>query len=449
MAGAVAAIAAGIFVDGHEAKAGSFFGAGAFALVAALALIWRQLRSGAGASDPQPTLSELGIRNASRHPVRSVLTAGLLASATFLITAVEAFHKETEQSFFGKQGGSGGFSSYAESDVPVFQDLNDPKTQVGLDLTKDQAALLRDARFVGLRIRQGDDASCLNLYQPLKPRILGVPAALRHESRFAFSAHRGTADAESQNPWLLLEKRDVDGAIPAILDANTAQWILKVKLGDTLDVADDKNDKVKLRVVALLQASIFQSEILIAEEQFLRLFPRQEGFQFFLIETAPDKSQSVRAALRDALIDQGVQVESTAQRLQSYLAVENMYLDTFKALGGLGLLLGAVGLAIVLLRGVWERRGELALLRALGFRGSQLAALVLAENAILLVLGLAAGAGAALLAVAPHLISTGGAPLWGRLALLLGLVVAVGLASGAAAVWGSLRTPVLAALRRE
>ena len=37
-----------------------------------------------------------------------------------------------------------------------------------------------------------------------------------------------------------------------------------------------------------------------------------------------------------------------------------------QALGRLGLLLGAVGLAIVLLRGVWERRGELALLRALG-----------------------------------------------------------------------------------
>ena len=45
------------------------------------------------------------------------------------------------------------------------------------------------------------------------------------------------------------------------------------------------------------------------------------------------------------------------------------------------------GLAIVLLRGVWERRAELALLQALGFRSGQLAWLVLAENAFLLVLG--------------------------------------------------------------
>ena len=140
---------------------------------------------------------------------------------------------------------------------------------------------------------------------------------------------------------------------------------------------------------------------------------------------------------------------STVQRLQSFLAVENMYLETFKALGGLGLLLGAAGLAIVLLRGVWERRAELALLRALGFRGDQLARLVLAENALLLALGLVAGTTAALLAVAPHLAGSGATPLWGRLAVLLTLVAAVGLASGAAAIWGSLRTPVLTALRRE
>ena len=53
----------------------------------------------------------------------------------------------------------------------------------------------------------------------------------------------------------------------------------------------------------------------------------------------------------------------------------------------MGLLLGAAGLAIVLLRGVWERRGELALLRALGFRKGRLAWLVLAENLLLLLVG--------------------------------------------------------------
>ena len=78
-----------------------------------------------------------------------------------------------------------------------------------------------------------------------------------------------------------------------------------------------------------------------------------------------------------------------------------------------------MGLAIVLLRGVWERRAELALLQALGFRSGQLAWLVLAENAFLLVLGLAAGTVSALLAVAPHLVGMGAQVLWLRIAVLL------------------------------
>src|SRR5262249_50821770 len=118
-------------------------------------------------------------------------------------------------------------------------------------------------------------------------------------------------------------------------------------------------------------------------------------------------------------------------------------------LGGLGLLLGALGLAIVLMRSVWERRGELALLRALGYRQSALGWLMLAENGFLLLLGLAIGAVTALLSVAPHLIGGSGEVPWLRLLGLLVFVLFVGLAAGAAAIAATLRAPLLAALRRE
>src|SRR4029077_13345081 len=129
------------------------------------------------------------------------------------------------------------------------------------------------------------------------------------------------------------------------------------------------------------------------------------------------------------LDDFGLDLDTPASRLQGYLAVENTYPATLQALGGLGLLLRAVGLALVLLRGVWERRAELALLLALGFRSGQLAWLVLAENALLLALGLAAGTVSALLAVAPHLVCAGARVLWLRIAGLLVVVLVVGLVS--------------------
>ena len=87
----------------------------------------------------------------------------------------------------------------------------------------------------------------------------------------------------------------------------------------------------------------------------------------------------------------GADAVPTAQRLAEFHAVENTYLSTFQTLGGLGLLVGTVGLAAVLLRNVLERRKELALLRAVGYGRSHLFAIILSENAVLLGWGLAAG----------------------------------------------------------
>jgi ABC-type antimicrobial peptide transport system permease subunit len=192
----------------------------------------------------------------------------------------------------------------------------------------------------------------------------------------------------------------------------------------------------------------------MADQSFRKLYPRSEGFKFFLIEVPREVTltQTAEAALKKplekALADYGMLVTSSRARLETFLAVENTYLATFQALGGLGLVLGALGLAVVLLRGVWERRGELALLRALGFRRSALGWLVLAENCFLLLMGLLIGVGAALLSVAPH-VAGGSDVRWLALAGLLACVLLVGLLAGLFAVIATLRAPLILALRKE
>lgn len=446
--GALGLVMAGAAAPAGMAQAGYFFGSGALLLTAALAGVWIGLRSTGHASSPQPSLTSLGIRNAGRNAIRSLLTVGLLAAASFLIVAVESFHKGTGHEFLEKTGGSGGFALYAQGNAPVFEDLGDARVRVGLGLDTPE---LRTVRFYPCRLQPGDDASCLNLYKPLKPRLLAFSKTLIERGGFDFAGSLAATDAEKKNPWLLLDG-DTSGGVPAIIDANTAEWILKVGKGDTIEVHDGEGQPVKLRIVGLLHESMFQSEILISEANFLKMYPRQEGFSFFLIDsgpTEPGQSAAIERQLGNGLAAAGLDVATTASRLDGYLAVENTYLQTFQALGALGLLLGAAGLAIVLLRGVWERRAELALFLALGFNGTQLAWLVLAENAFLLALGLAAGTLSALLAVAPHLVGFGAQVLWLHIALLLAAVLAVGMIAAALAVWSTLRTPILTALRRE
>ena len=127
--------------------------------------------------------------------------------------------------------------------------------------------------------------------------------------------------------------------------------------------------------------------------------------------------------------------------------MENTYLSTFQVLGALGLLLGTFGLGAVLLRNVNERRGELAVLRAVGWPRRAIAVLVLSETIYLLLLGLIAGVLAAGIAILPGL--RGGGVSWVPLAASLGAVLAAGVLSSALAVAAVLRVPLLAALRRE
>jgi ABC-type antimicrobial peptide transport system permease subunit len=111
------------------------------------------------------------------------------------------------------------------------------------------------------------------------------------------------------------------------------------------------------------------------------------------------------------------------------------------------LVLGTFGLAAVQLRNVFERRKELALLRAVGFRGIRLGEMVLLENLFLLVTGLACGALAAPFSAVPHMLLGGARVPLVDLAIMLGIVLVVGIVTGVLAVRATLRAPILLALR--
>ncbi len=433
-------------------QVGGFFGAG-ITLLIGLLFFWsawlrgrKQLIAGSG----WWPVSQLGFRNATTRPGRSVLCIALIAFATFIIVAVDAFRKDNAISTTDKKSGTGGFALSAESLLPIVHDPNAKEGRAELNL-EDEA--LQGVTITRFRVRPGDDASCLNLYQPRNPRILGVSDEFIKAERFAFQNSLAQTAEEKANPWLLLEKtpqsaiQTPQSPIPVIADANSLTYVLHKSLGDTISINDSNGKVITLQLVAALSDSLLQGELLMSEQNFLRLFPDQQGWRFFLIDAT--NWSSVATMLEDKLSDFGFDVTNTAEKLAEFHRVENTYLSTFQALGGLGLLLGTVGLAAVLLRNVLERRRELALLRATGFQPKHLSLMILAENALLLGCGLLTGIVCALLAVAPALLARGGQLSIVSLLLLLAVVFLTGLAASLAAVIAAQHAPLLTALRAE
>jgi ABC-type antimicrobial peptide transport system permease subunit len=458
-----------------ETDAGLFFALGAVVLLLILGEIHQRLRTANASRLKQRgmSLNTLAALNIARNAGRSTLTIGLVSAASFLILGISAFRLESTDK------GTGGFELMATSDRPIHFDLNTPQGRLELGFTDAANDELEAWRVYSFRVAAGEDASCLNLYRPAQPRVLGVPEAMFEHTGFEFMDDRGGTDEldgersrPQSSPWGRL-RDDLGGddsgrsVVPVILDASTAAYSLHLKgLGSRLTIRDADNRPVTLEVVGLLKNSVLQGNLLVSEQNFLRLFPDTGGYRFFLIDrrdaeiagplrgadtgerSSPAIDRVVRL-LESALAEDGFDVVDARQQLAQFLAVQNTYLSTFQSLGALGLLLGTVGLAIVQLRSVLERRGELALMRAAGFRSGRLLAMVMLENVLLLLGGLIVGGIAAAIALVPQWLPREATVPWHTLSVLLGAIAIIGLVAGWFATRSALRAPIVPALRGD
>ncbi|MBL9134740.1 MAG: ABC transporter permease [Verrucomicrobiales bacterium] len=434
-----------------QANAPVFFGAGSLFLIAGLAFTagWLgQLRTRRGRFETW----DLAVRGTARRRSRSLSTAALLACGTFLVASIGAFRMDAERDAWLRSSGTGGFALIGETALPVSRD---PDTDAGLEAFGLGRGDVEGVAFLPFRVRPGDDASCLNLNRAQRPEILGVDPE-RLVSRGAFTFAQLAKGLSVTNGWQALspdDPRSTEGSavreFPAIGDAASIQWALGKKIGDALELTDERGRPFRLRLVGGTANSILQGKLVIAEEVFKELFPGESGYRFFLIDAPKARSTEVSATLGRAFQDVGMELTPAARRLAQFQAVQNTYLSTFQVLGGLGLLIGSAGLGVVVLRNVLERRGELALLNAVGFRQRNLARLVLAEHAALLGAGLGIGLASAALAILPSILSAPGDLPWRSLGLTVIGMLVLGLATTWWATRASMRGSLLSALRGE
>ena len=424
----------------------AFFGAGALLLVAGLGLSQALLRITAGSwNRPLVSLFGLGLRNSTRRSGRSLAVVAMLACGIFLVVAVGANRPDSSAPAHRRDSGTGGFSLFGESTIPVLHDLNSQsgRRAMGLDDT-----ILDGVEIVQLRVHDGDDASCFNLNRAQMPRLLGVqPEQLQMRGSFTFI--KTFEDTQKADAWTLLKSDYGRDIVPAIGDYATIVWALGKSVGDQIDYIDEQGQKFHLLLVGMLKSSILQGSLLISEDQLIRRFPSESGSRMFLIDAAEDKTEAVAEKLSASLRDFGLALTPAEQRLAEFNAVENMYLSIFQIIGGLGLILGSAGLGLVVLRNILERRGELAMLQAVGFCKGAIKRIVFYEHWVLLLGGLACGVIAALVAVGPALKS----PRTEVPYLSLSLTIVAIAASGAVWIWlagvFALRGKMLDALRNE
>jgi putative ABC transport system permease protein len=358
-----------------------FFGIGGLVLVTGLLRYWRYSRSLSWAKVDSFNL----LRRLEARPARKITVVGMLAVGAFLVIGAGAFKQNSDEDILDKSSGTGGFSHMFKTSLPIYDDLLSEQASELFDLNQ---SLLRGVSIIPLRKYDGDEANCLNLHQSIRPPLYGVPSE-DLIGRFDFT----------EGNWSSLEQNYQASMIPAVVDQNSMLWSMKKKLGDRILYTDESGNDFEVVITAVLKRSFLQGGVFISEANWLQKYPGQGGSrEFWISNNGNDRSAR---HLADRLFNYGVQSQTTASRLAAFDEVENTYLSIFQVLGGMGVLLGSLGLLIVILRNLWERRSELATLYAVGFSPSLLRKIFRTENLQIAYWGLFIGVGAGLIGLLP------------------------------------------------
>ena len=155
------------------------------------------------------------LKNAARQPGRSKTCVTTISLACCIVVAVGANRHdappETEYAFV------------AESALPLHHSLNTPDGRFELGFSEKASELLSASEIFPFRVLPGEDVSCLNLYQPQKPQILGASDAMLDEY-----------------PWSQIRVVQPEGGkAAAIGDEKSLRWILHHNPDDDFLIQDE------------------------------------------------------------------------------------------------------------------------------------------------------------------------------------------------------------------
>ncbi|MDO5566748.1 MAG: ABC transporter permease, partial [Planctomycetia bacterium] len=390
-----------------DMKAGLFFGSAAMVLAGVILLFDSRLarQTNRASHSNGMNLFRLVVSNLSRHQWRTMLTVTLLASSLFVVGATGIFRLDIPQTPPGKTP-----PLCVETRLPIFDNLLVEQGRDNLITDPDDAKLLAQTRFIPFRVRSGQRTGCSNLYRAGNHlRLLGIPNT--YVKQLDKTTQEKYKRLEHEIPATFEDSIQV-AHIPILLDRNTAMYALQIySPGAKLKLRNDQGQLVCGQVIDFLDQSIFQSEVIMSEENLLKYFPEVTGWQFFYVEQlgqSQDASASVplkqlEGTVARTLGDYGPMIETVPDRLGRFFRVQNGYITIFQTLGALGVLLGTLGLAGLQVQDLFARRRELALLQTIGFSRKRIFTMLFLENAFMLLLAVIMAWLAMIVAVWPQL----------------------------------------------
>ncbi len=226
---------------------------------------------------------------------------------------------------------------------------------------------------------------------PWRYPLLGVNRSFAEGNRFTLESHL-TKYADDRATWhALMEEPSV-----AIIDRSVLGFEFgpsapyRLALGDRVEMLGAANQTIVVTVIGIVDTFLLQG-LFVQDQVAIEGFNFTSSSQVLLSPATGVVAGSLAKDLERAFLPFGMQVTVLREELQTFLSVQQQFFDLFSAFLGLGLIVGICGLGIITIRSVHERRQQIGMLRAIGFRRRQITGLFLLETGFIAVLGILIG----------------------------------------------------------
>ena len=351
-------------------------------------------------------IAGLGLRGLSFRPGRSVLCVALVAAATFVIVAVGAFRHEGARR--RRRPGTARAAATGSSPGPSRRCTTTSRAPRARPPSASRRGTSTASGVARFRARRGDDASCLNLYAPREPTVLAATPSFLRERSLLVPVLAGGDGRGAREPVAPARARAAARRGHPGRRRRQHARLRPPPQARRRDAARRDGRPRALRGGPRPGRPARRARH--GRAPLPRCVPRRDGRPLLPLRRPRGpggravheaRVAPLRLRLRRRRDRGAARATSTASRTRTSRRSRPWALSAFSS--------GSVGLATVLVRNALEQRGELALLRAVGYRPRHLARMALAQNGALVGLGFLAGAVPALVAVVPTLLDRRGA----------------------------------------
>ncbi|MCY4583758.1 MAG: FtsX-like permease family protein [Chloroflexi bacterium] len=355
------------------------------------------------------TLSPI-VRTAMAYPManrfRTGMTLAMFSLVIFTLSVLGFVDAALDKAYEDTRQFSGGF------DVTANASFTNPVGDLAARVEESPALDAGEFAAIGamsglpVRIRQQDTGQELQDWF-----VTGVDAAYAEATTYGFDL-RDERYPDDRAVWRALaageEVAVVSAAmVPAATDFEQGGPDFSFQLegfqrdGDVLpevyvEVYDSAEQQMaRLRVIGVMKESAFFARTVTTGHGTLqRLAPVELPYlNYEIVLNDPSRAEAVAAALEEEFVEHGVQASSLAKTVRDFTALNRTFSRLVQGFMGLGLVVGIAALGVIAARSVVERRVQIGILRAIGFRSGMVQLAFLVESSFIALLGIVVGLG--------------------------------------------------------